>query len=411
MKKAFSIAFVALFISLVVFFTAFSIFGKKSDFSVKENRALQTLPEFSLEAISDGTFQEQYDDYLSDQFEFRDFWVTAKTKIMLALGKKDMNGVYLGSDGYIIEKYTEADFDEDNVNENIDLISGFLNRTAELEIGTFVSFVPSKGTVLSNRLPKNALAFDSSFVQSGVQSKLSKGVRSIDLVEPLKSHQDEYIFFKTDHHWTALGAYYAYEALSDELGFDALPLDSFEAEDVTTSFVGSSFDKIQLGSTPDTVTAYKPKVNVKVNFHGEAEKASSLFAPQALEGKSKYEYFLGGNYARVDIKTDADSDSTLLIVKDSYTNAIVPFLANHFKKIILIDMRFFTGDLDQLIYDDYSIDNVLVLLNTEKFMQDPNMTKLEFVDESEYLDQEEMDEQEKILSELEEEEKNEKSKK
>ena len=400
MKKTASILIIVIFVLLFAFFTGFSIFGEKKDFSVNENRALQTLPNISVDNVLDGSFQKDYDSFLSDQFEFRDFWVTAKTRIMLALGKKDINGVFIGKDDYLIEKYTDSDFDDDLVKYNIDMISDFLNRTAELEVGTYVSFVPSKGTVLTNRLPKNASPYDSSYVGKSVEENLSDGVKCIDILPSLKERNGEYIYFRTDHHWTSLGAYYAYSEIGKAMGFEPLSLDSFESRNVTDSFVGSSYDKLQLGDMKDIVTAYDSGIKVSVDFHGEREKAKTLYFDEMLSEKNKYEFFLGGNYGRVDIKTNADSNKKLIVVKDSYTNAIIPFLINHYKNITMIDLRFFADDLDGLIYDDYTIDDVLVLLNTEKFMQDQNMTKIEPYDESEFLDPEEMEEQERILEEL-----------
>ena len=391
------------FLAILLFFTSLSLFLPKKDFSEAENRELQTLPELSFETISDGTFQEKYNTYLSDQFEFRDFWVAAKTKLLLALGKKDINGIYFSSGGYLIEKYTEADFDPELIDSNIKNLAGFADRTAELDINTVSAFIPSKSEVLTDKLPKFASAYDTSFVFSSFEEAVNDSVKTLDLSKILKLHCDDYIYFKTDHHWTALGAYYAYREIVKEFGIESIDLEKFASNDVTTSFLGSDYDKVRTGSSPDTITVYDTSASVTVDYFGEADGSDTLYQFDALKTKNKYDCFLGGNYARVDINTDSENEGTLLILKDSYTNSIVPFLANHFSKIILIDLRFYNDDLDDLIAEDYTINDVLILLNTEKFMNDQNMFKLELVDESDYLDEEEMAEQERILAELDDE--------
>ncbi|MBR3149756.1 MAG: hypothetical protein IKF64_06260 [Eubacterium sp.] len=376
MKKKLSISIICTFLAVVVFFTSFSVFGKKSDFSVDENRALMTMPDISLDTILDGSFQKDYEEYLSDQFEWRSFFVTVKTDIMRALGRKDLNGVYFGKDGYLIEKYLPADFSSDDISYNEDMLSDFLLYLNDKGINTVCAFVPSKASVLDTVLPKNAVPYDTEYVADETL-ELAQGVKSADLYGALRAHNDEYIYYKTDHHWTNLGAYYGYQALAEPLVYTPVTLDGIAKKDVSTDFFGSTFDKVQVKAQPDTITVYDTGVKVNVNYNGEADNANTLYNEEMLGEKSKYDYFLGGNYARVDITTDCGSGKTLLMFKDSYANSMIPFLCCNYSKIIMVDLRYFSDDVYALIDKETGIDDALVLYNTEKFMKDQNQNALE----------------------------------
>ena len=422
MKKVYSIPIVVLFILSITVFTLLSVFLPKSDFSEAENRELQTLPEISLEAINSGDFQKEYNDYLSDQFVARDFWVKAKTNIMLALGKQDINGVYIGRDGYLLEKYSENDFDSETVEYNVEVLTAFLNKYAS-SCNVKCAFIPSKGTVMLNKLPAHAVAYDTSYVMSEVQKGISEKVEFYDFTDELIKHNEEDIYFKTDHHWTQLGAYYAYTVLTANSSYASEYQPNLDnPKTVTEDFYGSTFDKIQMDIKPDSITYYDTGVKTHLDFNGEAQNSDSLYFPSALETKNKYEYFLGGNYARCDITTDVKNGKTLLLLKDSYSNALVPFLACNYEKIIMLDLRFYKDDINELISSEKPQD-IFVINNTEKFMVNENMTVIddnedyeEDVDENEAdneeseeaeddgeLSEEEL-ENERILAELEEEE-------
>ena len=411
MKKKYSVITVAVFLALIVFFTSFSVFGKKSDFSEKENRALQMYPDVSLDSIGDGTFQEEYDAFLSDQFEFRDFWVKARTELLKKLGRKDINGVYYGKDGYLIEKYTERDFKSDDVENNVSCLTEFLNRNAEKGYSVSVAFVPSKAGVLKNKMPSGAAPYDTSVIAEEVYSGASDRVNKIDLYLPLTSHNNEYIYYKTDHHWTSLGAYYAYREIADKMALDAVDISAFESVTVSDSFLGSTYDKVQYKTEPDSITRYDSRVKVTVDYGNDRAASDSLYDESFLSQKSKYDYFLGGNFARVDINTDVKNGKTLLLIKDSYANSVLPFLVNNFEHIIMLDLRFITDDVQEII-DSEKPDELLVLYNVEKFMGDENQYKLEegaetgedASDEAASEETGDSAEDEAILKELEEEE-------
>ena len=377
MKKKFSISIICTFLAVIVFFTSFSVFGEKRDFSVDENRALMTMPSVDIDSLLDGSFQQDYTEYLSDQFEWRSFFVNVKTGIMRILGRQDLNGVYFGRDGYLIEKYTPSDFDIDNVEYNEQMLAYFLGYCTDNNINTVCAFVPSKASVLKNALPKNAIPYDTSYVLEDMKYTYDAGARIIDLSIPLSSRGvADYYYYKTDHHWTSSGAYKAYQFLSEPLGYECAAADTLKAKVVSEDFYGSTYDKVHSKVAPDTITSYDVGETVAVDYNGEEENSDSLYCPEMLEEKNKYDYFLGGNYARVDITTDVKNGKTLFLLKDSYANSMVPFLCSNYSKIVMVDLRYFADDVYEVI-DEVKPDNVLVLFNTEKFMIDQNMDLLE----------------------------------
>ncbi len=387
--KKYSISILCAFLAVIVFFTSFSVFGKKSDFSVDENRALMTMPELdkdSLDTLYDGSFQHDYEEYLSDQFEFRSFWVKTKTGIMRALGRKDLNGVYFGKDDYLIEKYQESDFDSELVLYNEEVMSGFLNYTQDSGINSVCAFVPSKYAALKTKLPNKVIPYSTKYICDDVKDFADKA-KVISLEDELSKHSDEYIYYRTDHHWTSLGAYYAYDALSSSLGYESVDIKDLKSEEVSKDFLGSTYDKIQISTTADTITSYSPIVELEVNNFEEGSTSKTLYDSDMLKTKNKYDYFIGGNYSQLDITTNSKSDKTLLLIKDSYANSMLPFLVNNYSRIIVIDLRYYQDDLYDLLDEEGDIDSMLILFNNEKFMIDENLDFFEEYEEEEELEE------------------------
>lgn len=376
----------SLFVFFIVVFTLVSLVKSKSDFSEAENRALQLMPEVELDAILDGNFQSDYEDYLSDQFVGREFFVNLKTNMEIAFGKRDINGVYLGKDAYLIEKYQSSDFKEELVQDNVWYIADFLEILKdEWDVQNIhCLFVPSKGTVLEQKLPKYAEAYDSSFVIRDLQDTLEEDGYATDMVYDLsgelRKHGDEYIYYKTDHHWTTLGAYYAYCAYKNLCGEKYEAFEQFKPQEVAKNFYGSTYDKIQLKRSPDEITKIIPQTDKVSILFDDEEKWDTFYKEDALDIKDKYTYFMGGNFAKVQITSDNKNGKTLLLLKDSYSNCFVEYLAKDYENIYMIDLRYLDGgiyDVMEKIEEHTKITDVLVMYNTEKFMNDQKLSKLE----------------------------------
>jgi hypothetical protein len=396
-KKQTGISVIEL-LSAVIFISFFLVFGvitlvsPKSDYSMEEKRALQELPEWSKESCLDGTFQNDYESYLSDQFIGRSSFVKVKTKIGLLLGENEINDVYVGKDGYLLEKYEPGDFDDEWVTGNIWYLSDFLNAMLQDYGENHVRclFVPSKANVLTNKLPACAETYNTSYVVENLRKDLTENldmnvdVNTVvgDVTEILKSHQDEYIYYRTDHHWTTRGAYYAYESYLNSLGRKAASLDSYEYVPVSDDFYGTTFDKVQVAGTADTISALQTKSRkLQLEFYdGETTtKSSSYYDDEALSTQDKYNYFLGGNTAQIRISTGTKNGKTLLLIKDSYSNSFVEYLEGEYETIYMIDLRYARKDIytqmDEISEKD-EITDIFVMYNIEKFMQDNNLDLL-----------------------------------
>lgn len=393
-KQKISISDLFATVTFLLFFFGIGVLlllAPKSDFSVKEKRALQELPHLDLEDIQSGNFQQEYENYLSDHFVGRSEFVRFKTRMEAALGKKEMNGVYLGKDDYLLEEYLPEDFDADWVLGNIWCLSDFLNFMLcdYGEEHVRCMFVPSKANVLTDKLPQYADTYDTSYVVEDLRKDLSENLDMpanldlviTDLTETLREHQEEYIYYRTDHHWTMKGAYYAYAAYQESLGLPAKGWEDFVWKQVCDNFYGTTFDKVQIAGQADSISVIETAVEPELLYYdGEKNwKTNSYYEPKALSGEDQYTYFLGGNTAEIQISTGMKNGKVLLLLKDSYSNSFVEYLAEDYERIYMIDLRYSRKDVFTImdeIYEKDEITDILVLYNIEKFMNDNNLDLL-----------------------------------
>lgn len=177
---------------------------------------------------------------------------------------------------------------------------------------------------------------------------------TVDAYSGLREHADEYIYFRTDHHWTQLGAYYAYQKFCEAAGFEAVALDRFQTG-VYENFVGSMYTFTKgypqsetLYNNPDTLTYYLPIYETHAKYYADASLqngvAVSVVYTQLPESTTnKYLCYIGGDTPVCVIESAAEG-GTCIVLKESYGNAFVPFLTSHYSKIIVIDPREFNRD-------------------------------------------------------------------
>ncbi|HHV98805.1 MAG TPA: hypothetical protein GXX36_04405 [Clostridiaceae bacterium] len=216
-----------------------------------------------------------------------------------------------------------------------------------------------------------------------LRSKLDSSIKSVNVYDALNKHKDEYIYFKTDHHWTALGAYYAYAAFMELKGETPVPLEKYEERKIE-GFLGSSYTKTlnkELEKNPDTIYVYMPFTNYKYEmYYGDKCKEAEVIDMSYAEGKDKYLVFLSSGGATWSvIKTDIKNGKKLLVMKDSYGNTFVPFLLPHYEEIYVVDSRFYskysTGKNIVEFIKDNGINEMLFVhymedVNWKKFMED-----------------------------------------
>lgn len=342
-------------------------------FSEMENRMLQIRPVFSWASLITGKFSLAAENYLADQFAFRDLWIGIKSAAELALQKKDNNGVYFGKEGYLLQK--PENLDADVLAENIAVI----NRFAE-SVPARVSFLlaPPSGQILADKLPPFAEPQQTGTLFAQIKEGLSPAIQCIDPCGALTAHREEYIYYKTDHHWTTRGAYYAYRETGPVLEFVPLGIEDFTIEQAGDNFYGTLHAKSgRRFLEPDVVQLFKPKkgLSCQVEYVNEKKTGHSLYAGEHLKEKDKYAVFLDGNHALVKVTAPNQTGRKLLLIKDSYANCLVPFLANHFDEIHIIDLRHCNQPLQAYI-EQHGLSEILFVYNSLSFAEDPAIRKI-----------------------------------
>lgn len=372
-----------IFTGIFIILMAVCVFSPVRSFSENENRMLKNKIDISAENISGGSFDDDMEEYLTDQFALRDIMVTAASDIKRFAGLREINGVYLGRDGYLITRTLNEDISEVRAEKNIKALSDYFEGCGIEAENITVMPVPDAGIVLRSRLPDGAAEFDAEKYMKMLSEGLS-GCRLIDLRPVLKELDDGSIqvFYRTDHHWTSDAASAAFEIFSASAhGSRAADTAEPELETFSTSFHGSLYSKVLCtGIGYDTIKGPSEEdigaVTVSIMGREEAaETKSSCYDFSFLDKKDKYSMFFGGNYGYVRLKTESEKNRRALVIKDSFANAFVPFMTNDFEEIDMIDLRYFTGDACSLI-KERGITDILVLYELSNILSDENLTKL-----------------------------------
>ncbi|TQK53378.1 DHHW motif protein [Brevibacillus sp. AG162] len=363
-----------LFLLFIVMVAVLNILTPDQTFSESENRVLERRPPFSLRSLLAGKFTSDYETYITDQFAFRDVWIGLKTDADRVMGKKDSNGVYLGKDGYLIQHFSSPL--ETEVNDRVQAIQSIHQTTPDLR--KYIMLVPTAAALLRDKLPAYAPMGDEHAALNLVRQSLPSGIRFVDVYPALYAGREEAIFYKTDHHWTSKGAYYAYRVLCKQM--EIVPKDeaAFNIRQVTDAFYGSLYSKSGFRHLqPDRIDLYLPKEESKkkLEYVDEGRTTNSLYQMDNLAKKDKYAVFLNGNHALVRITTDHPDGKKLLVVKDSYANSLIPFFSEHFAEIDVVDLRYYEESVTKLI-QDRQFHEMLFLYNVKTFFEDTSILNI-----------------------------------
>lgn len=371
-KKRGSLMGIAGFLA-VIGVTPLLTFGLKDrEFSENENRYLAQKPYISLEHIKTGEFMEDMETYVSDQLPLRDSLTAARTELLKAAGSREINGVYLGKDGYLIEKWLEQDFDAEQLQDHIDALNGFLEHHQDKKVSVMI--VPTAAETMKQLLPDHAPSFPQEKAMEQIEKGLAFGTL-IDLRQTLSAHREEGVFYRTDHHWTSRGAFQGYLKWCEENEIYS-PASQFHPVTVSDSFQGSLDSRVlELNGSRDSIELFmreqEPSYTVSYNFGKEI--SDSVYAPENLAKKDQYQIFLNGNHPEVTIETSNKNGRHLLIIKDSFANALVPFLIGDCETIHLIDLRYYRGSLEDYI-SQQEINEFLILYNLKNFCEEKNLS-------------------------------------
>ena len=327
-----------------------------------------------LQGIRSGSLFEEMGDWITDQFPMRDLWMRVSFTARSLLGQKEFSDVYIGEDGYLISIPQAPDLNKNE--KTIDAVSRFLAR--HNDIPASIMIVPGAAGVLTGKLPKNAPIRDETADIWDFQDKLytaakAAGAGELDLIDAasiLKEHSEEYIYYRTDHHWTSYGAYLAFQGSTQALGIE--PVLEYLTYPVSDTFQGTLASKSGDLRSNDIVSIYEPQntdVLYYVNYPATQTRRPSVYEPDALAEKDHYTVFFGGNHSVVEIVTTAQTDRNLLVFKDSYANCYVPFLIPYFDRIIMVDPRYYYDNID-LTMSSYGITDILFLYSADQLLHD-----------------------------------------
>ncbi len=358
-----------LFCLLLLAGTLTGIFLPDKEFSVKEKRKLTTFPKLSSKEIFAGDFCRSLETYLADQFPARDSWVTVSTLAERALGKKENNGVYFAKDGYLIDIHKH--FPLKQLDANLDAVKRLSDAVAPDGIPVTLMLVPTAAFIHADKLP----AFAPNANQRAIiDYAKNKGINVTDVADVLLKHRNEALYYKTDHHWTSLGAYYAYAEWMLSHGRDAAPLSEWTVETLYDGFRGTTY--IKTGdpfAAHDTIEAVYRVPTHRVDYNNGYYIADSIYERDLLQGNNPYGVFLNSNQATTVVY--GGGTGKLLIIKDSYANTFAQFPVDDFEETHLIDMRFFRGSVQNYIRVN-GITEVLVLYNIPNFTEDTDAARI-----------------------------------
>ena len=358
-----------IFLAFIGAFFILNLVLPDRQFSEQENRYLQMRPEFSFKSLFSGDYTSKFETYTTDQFTFRDEWITLKAASELALGKQENNDVHLCENGTLIEGFKRPE--SSVLDSNMSALNTLVGNT---DAKVYFALIPDKSDLYSSLLPKNVPndsekeVIDYCYGQSNATN--------VDMYSALSAHKDEYIFYRTDHHWTSLGAYYGLSALAESMGLPCPALDSYtDRHVVSEEFYGTTWSSSGFSWVdPDTMETFvNAPEGLKVTSYPQGSPVEGkLYDFSFLEKKDKYSMFMGGNCPMHVIETGNEDKPSLLILRDSYTDSLIPFLLDDFSEIHVLDLRYYHASLKAYI-EQNDFDNVLVCYSVSNFCSDSNI--------------------------------------
>ncbi len=367
---------IILFSIAVLFLGTASLFAPKKKFSENENRFLKEFPSLiNLEKWAmaqdfsekwraihwneiygdEHKFMRDIETYYNDHFWKRDSWISIKTYAEMVSGKREANNVYIGKDGYLIEKF--ASYNKERAEKNISRLLALSESMTYNKIPFDVMLVPSAIEIMSEKLP----AFAPRASQQEIVDLVKKtGLNVVDITNTLLKHADEYIYYRTDHHWTSLGAYYAYAEWCKVRGVEPAPISEWKSEILSDNFRGTTWSKVNLPTSPfDEITAYYKNEQYKVSYNDGSYTTNSIYERKFLMGKDQYAVFFNSNQGLTVVEGGGKSGK-LLVIKDSYANAFCQFVLEDYAEVHIIDPRFFKDNIVEYALEN-GITNVIFL--------------------------------------------------
>ena len=371
MKKMADTAFV---VGCAAFIAALGIsvlMKPHKSFSEEENRVLNGFPNISAESVLNGDFSYRIGRFYEDQFPFRRRFTSLKALSERSMMRVENNGVIFGTDGYLIKDHVYED--TALYSENLEAIDAFCKKYESKGIETEVFFAPRGVDVLKDKLPEIYSKSDDQAVWELAERKIPDLICANSEIEDAVE-RGEYVFYRTDHHWTPLGAYEGYKKIISRFDFEPEDISSFGYESVSREFFGSVWSESGIvNGVADELFILREKGEYSVVNYDTSDIYDSLYFMEKALTKDKYGVFMGGNFGHIGIYGEGERD-TLVVIKDSFANCLVPFLACHFN-IEMYDLRYFEGKIAEEIQRTKA-DKILIIYGIDTVVNDASLKLL-----------------------------------
>ena len=362
---------------LVILFTVIDIINSPNEFSELENRKLSQMPILSLKSYIDTSFSSDYEKYINDQFFLRDNWIDLKSRIEYLLGKRENNDIIFGKENYLFKKFTT--FNDEMLKNNLNSIITFTNNYNK-EVDFFI--IPNSYAIYDELTPRYLPLVDQLSLINSINSYLSlksnDHINTINVAEELLKNKDDYIYYKTDHHWTSYGAYLAYLKYMDYLGLEIVDINNLEKITIN-NFLGTYYNRSKYFKADSDFITYYNILGLRIEIDGKEQL--SLMDLDKFKGSDKYSAFLWGNNGLTKVINENISEerkgSSILIFKDSYANSFIQFLSYNYEIIDIIDLRYFKESIRNFMKDkDYN--EILIMYSFNNLSSDINIRRLKF---------------------------------
>lgn len=414
MKKILQYPIAVLFALFISAFFLVDVFNSDRTFSEFENTSLAQKPSFSWSSFVDGSFGSKYVKYINEQFLGRDNWISMKAIADMGLGRIESHGVTYGDDHYLMEKLEIVEDQNYPANAGTNIVKQTSLDRSNGMVSSFLqmydqpitfSLVPNSYAILEDEVPTGFPGADQQAYTQQIYQTLSEAddqLEIVDFSDALSQHKDEYIYYRTDHHWTTLGAYYAYVAYCEQKGLTPVSLEELE-ENKVEDFYGTFYSKAKRPSQPaDTITWYDVDVDefaFVANLQQDKQLAQlgevvqedglellrvdGMMDQRKFEVRDKYAAFMWGNSGYVKIKSSHNLNhqegktSRLLLFKDSYANSMIPYLTYNYDEIIVVDLRYMAKSTKELMQEEF--DDIFVMYNFSTYVSGASdLAKLKF---------------------------------
>ncbi len=367
-------------IFLLFLFTGMLLHGlhPKLDFSEKERRQLQHFPDISTTNILDGTFMREFEDFSNDQMPYRDFFLSINRLYLWSMQRSDNGRVIFGGDDYLVKLNNPHDLRQSTKNTRY-LSALDLPSSEDKPINYYFMLIPTASEMIRSELPAHLPTLNQADFIDQTYNKLDN-FKTINCYDALAA-MGKKAYYRTDHHWNSLGAYNGARSFLQATGVD-LPVESeYNKVVVKEDFLGSLY--AQAGGftqIPDQIEIWQHQtnnLNNKLRCYDDKNKliANGVYRRDDLFSYDPYRVFLGDNQGIITIDTGIENERNLLLIKDSYSNSMLPFLTSNYQRIYVVDMRFLDKSFKQLL-SRFRVQDVLIAYNVDTYLTDNNIFKL-----------------------------------